>query len=254
MSVYVELHSHSAFSFLDGASLPEELAARAVELGYEAMALTDHDGIWGSMEFARAARGLDLRPITGVELTLRAPGAPLPDAQLRGNCPPGCFHLTLLVETAAGYRNLCRLLTAAHAHTRRRNDRTLLPAAAELTTLAAHSEGLICLSGCARDGALAGRLARERRREAEALGRHLLGIFGPRHFRVELQRPFWQGDRERNRALAQLAAVFGVPTVATGNVHYHHRSRAPLQDALVATRLLGTLESTEPDRRGNGAA
>src|SRR5437773_4553418 len=98
---YVELHCHSAYSFLDGASQPEELAARAAELGYEALALTDHDGVCGSLEFALAAKAFGVRPITGVEVTL-ASGA----------------HVTLLVETPRGYANLCRLLTAAHAVTR----------------------------------------------------------------------------------------------------------------------------------------
>src|ERR1044072_3318455 len=99
---YVELHAHSAFSFLDGASAPAELAATAAELGYEALALTDHDGLWGSMEFAQACRHVGgIRPITGAELTLE-----------------GGAHPTLLVETQAGYRNLCRLLTGGHRHTR----------------------------------------------------------------------------------------------------------------------------------------
>ena len=116
---YVELHSHSGFSFLDGASSPDELALRAAELGYDAMALTDHDGLWGSMEFARACRNQGVRPITGAEVTVfpaGSPSTPLPG--FRGNCPPGAFHLTLLVEDVTGYRNLCRLLTLAHAETR----------------------------------------------------------------------------------------------------------------------------------------
>src|SRR5213595_845631 len=98
---YVELHAHSAYSFLDGASQPEELAARAAELGYEALALTDHDGVYGSLEFAHAAKAFGLRAITGAEVTLE-----------------GGTHVTLLVETPAGYANLCRLLTQAHAGTR----------------------------------------------------------------------------------------------------------------------------------------
>src|SRR5215210_559874 len=98
---YVELHAHSSYSFLDGASLPEELAIRAAELGYPALALTDHDGVYGSLEFAHAAKAFGVRPITGAEVTL-ADGS----------------HVTLLVESAAGYANLCRLLTAAHAGTR----------------------------------------------------------------------------------------------------------------------------------------
>ena len=101
MAGYVELHCHSAYSFLDGASQPEELAARAAELGYEALALTDHDGLYGSLEFAHAAKAFGVRPITGAEVTL-----------------DGGAHVTLLVESRRGYGNLCRLLTAAHAGTR----------------------------------------------------------------------------------------------------------------------------------------
>src|SRR5687767_7473786 len=101
MAGYVELHCHSAYSFLDGASRPEELAAMAAELGYEALALTDHDGLCGSLEFAHAAKYFGVRPITGTELTLE-----------------GGAHVTLLVESARGYANLCRLLSAAHEGTR----------------------------------------------------------------------------------------------------------------------------------------
>jgi error-prone DNA polymerase len=254
VSEYVELHSHSAFSFLDGASLPEELAWAAAERGYGALALTDHDGLWGSMEFARACREAGVRPITGAELTVLLPGAAPPASVLRGNCPPGCCHLTLLVADAGGYRNLCRLITLAHARTRERRDRDPLPPALPFEELAERSQGLVCLSGCARDGALAGRIARGETALAERLGRRLAGIFGPDRFRVELQRPLWRGDRARNRRLAELAELLGVPTVASGNVHFHDRRRARLQDALVAARLRGTLESTEPERRGNGAA
>ncbi len=252
---YVELHAHSAFSFLDGASSPDELAIRAAELGCEAMALTDHDGIWGSMEFAKACESQGVRPITGAELTVLEPGAPPPvhSPARRESCPPGGFHVTLLVEDASGYANLCRLLTAAHAGTRERPQEPV-PPTVTLGELIRHSEGLVCLSGCARDGALAGRIARGENGRAERLGRRLAGAFGPDHFRVELQRPFWRGDRARNRRLAELAELLGVPCVATGNVHAHDRRRAALQDALVAVRLGGTLESTEPDRRGNGSA
>src|SRR5918911_3342227 len=117
--IYVELHAHSAYSFLDGASLPEELAARAAELGYEALALTDHDGVCGSLEFAHAAKAFGVRPITGAEVTLE-----------------GGSHVTLLVETATGYANLCRLLTAAHAGTRRPGkERELLDPALPLARL-----------------------------------------------------------------------------------------------------------------------
>src|SRR5437764_5330164 len=224
---YVELHAHSAYSFLDGASLPEELAARAAELGYEALALTDHDGVYGSLEFAHAAKAFGVRPITGAEVTL-ADGS----------------HLTLLVETAQGYANLCRLLTAAHAGTRPPGHETdaPLPPSLDLDLLLEHSDGLVSLSGCARHG-LANRNPNEAARAA--------GSFGRDRFFVELQRPYERGDARRNAALRDLAASLGVPTVATGDPHAHAQSRTALQDVLVAIRNRTSLEGCERERRGN---
>jgi error-prone DNA polymerase len=234
----VELHCHSAYSFLDGASRPEELAAMAAELGYDALALTDHDGVYGSLEFAHAAKYFGIRPITGAEVTLI-----------------GGAHVTLLVESSRGYANLCRLLTAAHAGTRpdrpRPDDefstayREPVPPALPLETLLEHSEGLVCLSGCARDG-LAVRDPNVAARVAHAFGRE--------HFYVELQRPYERGDERRNAHLRALAETFRVQTVVTGDVHAHHPSRAALQDVLVATRHHTSLEGCEPERRGNHEA
>jgi error-prone DNA polymerase len=247
--VVVELHAHSAYSFLDGASLPEELAARAAELGYEALALTDHDGVYGSLEFAHAAKALGVRPITGAEVTLT-------DGS----------HVTLLVESAQGYANLCRLLTAAHAHTRpaaqpsvrvngrgegARGSREVpltirhippLPPALDAALLAELNEGLVCLSGCARHG-----LGVRSPNGAAALAR----AFGRERFFVELQRPYERGDSHRLTALRELAAALGVATVATGDVHAHHPRRTALQDALVAIRCRTSLDGCEPERRGN---
>jgi error-prone DNA polymerase len=242
-SEYVELHCHSAYSFGDGASTPEELALRAAELGHETLALTDHDGVWGAMEFAQACTAFGVRPIVGAELTVDG------------------LHVTLLAEDADGWRNLCRLVTEAHRDTRPRPDREALPPTLSLGALEERSEGLLCLSGCARDGALASRFERAGGRPsaadsaaAMAVGRRLASAFGRDRFRVELQRPFWRHDRARNRWLAALAERLGVACVATGNVHMHDPSRAALQDALCAVRLSGTLEETEPLRRGNGTA
>jgi error-prone DNA polymerase len=231
---YVELHAHSAFSFLDGASSPQELAATAVELGHGAMALTDHNGVSGSMEFVEAARPLGLRAIHGVEidvLDVPGPGPPPRDAATR--------HVTLLVENADGWRNLCRIVTRAHVHDRHPHEP---PPAVPLETLEEHTAGLVCLSGCADRGI-----------HDEPTLRRLLAAFGKDHFRVELQRPFQRHDRARNRGLAALARRLGVPAVATGNVHAHARTRAPLQDAFVALRHHLTLDSSEPVRRGNTA-
>jgi error-prone DNA polymerase len=222
---YVELHCHSGYSFLDGASHPEELALRAAELGYEALALTDHEGVYGSLEFAHAAKHFGVRPLTGAEVTL---------------C--GGSHVTLLVESPAGYANLCRLLTAAHAHTRPpgREDEPV-PPALDREQLAELNDGLVCLSGCARDG-LGVRDPNVATRLAQA--------FGDR-FYVELQRPFERGDARRNALLRDLAAHLGAQTVVTGNVHAHDSRRTSLQDVLVAIRNRTSLDGCERERRGN---
>src|SRR5688500_18105142 len=136
---YVELHAHSAYSFLDGASLPEELALRAAELGYDALALTDHDGVYGSLEFAHAAKAVGIQAITGAEVKAACGSEPH-------------AHVTLLVEDARGYANLCRLLTEAHAGTRPKGGAPPLEPALPLEALLEHNAGLVCLSGCARRG------------------------------------------------------------------------------------------------------
>ena len=220
--MYAELHAHSAFSFLDGASLPEELAGAAAEAGYSAFALTDHNGLSGSMEFAQAAKGLGVKAIHGAEVDLD-------DGR----------HLTLLVETQEGWRSLCRILTRAHAHAR---DHGEPPPAVPLEVLEEHAAGLVCLSGCARHGV-----------HDEPTLRRLLAAFGRENLRVELQRPFQRDDRARNRRLAGLAERLGVAAVATGDVHAHALARAPLQDAFVALRNHSTLDASEPLRRGNTA-
>ena len=237
---YVELHLHSCFSFLDGASHPVEIAGAAARQGHAALALTDHDGLHGAMEHAQACKALGIRPITGAELTLE-------DGS----------HLTLLCETATGYRNLCLLITRAHAHTREwsaaGNARRVREPSVALADVESHAEGLVCLSGCARDGAVGGRVERGEHSAAAAVARRLLRAFGLERFRIELQRPFARNDRRRNRELAQLAERLGMPCVATGNVHAHDRSRVPLQDAFVAVRLGTTLDESEPRRRGNSS-
>jgi len=258
--MYVELHAHSAFSFLDGASTPLELAAAAASHGYPAFALTDHDGLWGSMEFAHACKGFGIRPITGAELTVTADGPKSPthlDSSPRRsakNNKSAHRHLTLLAEDEAGYRNLCRLLSAANSHTRDTTTRSQTQPWATLEQVEEHAEGLVCLSGCARDGAVAGAFERGDTAEGERLGRRLLAAFGRERFRIELQRPYWRRDRARNRWLALLADRLDVPCIATGNVHSHDRRRAPLQDALVAIGLCETLEESEPRRRGNSTS
>jgi error-prone DNA polymerase len=230
-SMYAELHAHSAYSFLDGASLPEELVIGALELGYEAFALTDHNSVSGSMEFAQSAKALGLHALHGAEIDL-----------------DGGRHLTLLVRDASGWANLCRLLTYAHADTREKaRVRAAGPLASSLgqplvalEDLLAHAEGLVCLSGCYSRGI-----------DDESTLRRLREVFSPENLRVELQRPYLPGDRARNRRLEELARRLSLSCVTTGNVHAHARARALLQDAFVALRMHSTLDASEPDRRGN---
>jgi len=226
--VYVELHCHSAFSFLDGASLPEQLALTAANLGYPALALTDHNGIYGAMAFAQEAKSLGLQAITGAELTL-----------LDGS------HVTILAETPEGYANLCRLITEAHLGRADRRDPRL-----EFAALEARHEGLIVLSGC-RDGLLPRLLRTEGRAAARACAERCRAVFGRENFFVELQRNYVRGDLALTRALTDLAHDARLGVVASGDVHYHSRERHRLHDVLVATRHRTTLDGAHGARRPN---
>ncbi|MGB2695774.1 MAG: error-prone DNA polymerase, partial [Dehalococcoidia bacterium] len=223
----VELHCHSAFSFLEGASTPLELILTARKLGYRTLALTDHDNLAGAMEFAQTAKEWEVKPIIGAEVTLQ-----------------GGAHLTLLAETRQGYANLSRLLSNAHL-TSPRNEPTLDP-----DMLAEHAEGLICLSGC-REGELSKLVAGYDIDGAKRAARHYRELFGRESFFIELQNNLVYGDEERIRCLVEIAQELGIGVVATNNVHYHERSRHRLQDVLVAVRHRTTLDASEHLRRTN---
>src|SRR6266568_4419379 len=205
--MYAELHCHSAYSFLDGASPPDELLAEAHRLGYPALALTDTNGIYGSLAFAHAAQPLGLQAITGAEVTL-SDGA----------------HVVVLAESAHGYTNLCRLLTEAHLGAERLDPR--LP----LTALEARQEGLIILSGSRRDGLLARTLEQEGLSAARKLAERCKAVFGPDRFFVEIQRNRVRGDLSLSRALIDVAENLQLAVLATGNVYYHTRSLHRLYD------------------------
>src|SRR5216110_2522967 len=226
--MYTELHCHSAFSFLDGASLPEQLALTASQLGYPALALTDHDGLYGSMAFAHAAQKLGLQAITGAELTL------LDDS-----------HVTVLAETPEGYANLCRLITEAHLGRDDRRDPRL-----EFASLEARHAGLIVLSGC-RNGLLPGVLRRDGLAAARRFTERCRAVFGKENFVIELQRNYVRGDLALTRALKALADDVHLSVVATGNVDYHARERHRLHDVLVAIRHRTTLDGSHDVRHAN---
>ena len=218
MDSYVELHCHSAFSLLDGASLPEELARRAAELEMPALALTDHDGLYGAVRFARACEREGVRPLIGAELALDG----------------GC-HVTLLAMDATGYANLCRLITEAQFAGEKGHP------ALTWEMLAARSGGLLCLSGC-RDGELS-RLVRGglRGRALVAAGRYV-DVFGRDRFVVELQHSMYPDDAERCAALVDLAHECGLQYVATNNVHYARKEAHRLHDVLTCIRRRSTLD------------
>ncbi len=224
---YAELHAHSCYSLLDGASFPAELIEEAVELGLPALALTDHDNLHAALDFANLANTAGIQPITGAEITLDDDS-----------------HLTLLVESTAGYRNLSRLITAAHYVSERGVPR--LP----VEKLAEHTDGLILLTGC-RQGRLSQLVDAGDREAARQLLRRYQEWFGPENVYVELQRNLVRGDARRVALLVKLADELGADYVATGNVHYHRPERAPLQDVMVAIRHRTTLDGASHLRRIN---
>ncbi len=226
--MYVELHAHSFYSLLDGASPPEDLLDRAALLGMDALALTDHDGLYGAVRFYQAARERGIKPLLGAELTLE-----------------GDDHLLLLVEDSAGWANLCRLISLAH-HAQPGKAEAALP----LTALAGHAEGLICLSGC-RKGEIAAHLLARRPQEALAAGERYLRLFGRDHFWIELQDHLLPDDQGLVGDLVELAARLGVGVVATNNVHYALRDGHRLQDVLVCIRHRTTLDESTHLRRPN---
>ena len=220
---YVELRAKSFYSFGLGASHVHELLARAKECGYPALALTDTN-LCGALEFARLAKSLGVRPITGGELRL-----------LDGS------RLALLAGTRQGYSNISTLFTLANAVDRRepRLDPAHLPA---------HADGVIALTG-GRDGPLSAPGARPG--QARELLRRLMDWYGEDSVYVELQQGFLDGDTARNHELAALADDTGARVVATNDVHYHVPERYRLQNALVAASLNTTIDQALPHLRPN---
>ncbi|WP_024288609.1 error-prone DNA polymerase [Cellulomonas sp. KRMCY2] len=240
---YAELHAHSAFSFLDGASQPEELVHEAVRLGLSGLALTDHDGLYGVVRFAQAARAAGLPTIFGAELHLPAPGGVLD--QPTGTPDPRATHLLVLARGSQGYRALSRAIAEAHlaTGTKGRADH-------RLPELAAAADGQwLVLTGC-RKGAVRRALGpgpsgvvdlAAARTELD----RLTALFGAQNVAVEITDTGDPWDSERCDALAELARRAGLPLVATGNVHYAGPADADLAGALAAVRARSSLEDID---------
>ena len=201
---YVELRCRSAFSFLDGASSPEDLIAAAAAAGADTLALADRDGVYGAPRFFAAARAAGVRPIVGADVTLT-------------DGPP----LLLLVENRAGYRNLCRLLTEARSGLRKSD-----PPRTTRALLAAHAGGLIALAGPA---------------PRDDLGA-LVAAFGRRNVFLELQRHFAPGDGERERTASAQAEAAGIGVCASNDVRYATPRQRIVHDVLVCAREKVTVD------------
>jgi error-prone DNA polymerase len=227
---YAELHTHSAFSFLDGASTPEELVEEADRLDLRAIALTDHDGLYGVVRFAEAARELDIRTVFGAELSLgNGARTEVPD-------PPGP-HLLVLARGPEGYRRLSRQLAAAHlAGGEKGKPRYDFDALTE-----AAGDHWHILTGC-RKGHVRQALSESGPDAAAAALADLVDRFGADRVSVELTSHGHPGDDERNATLAQLAPRFGLGLIATTGAHFAEPSRGRLAMAMGAIRARQSLD------------
>jgi error-prone DNA polymerase len=198
--MYVELHSRSVFSFLEGASLPEALALTAAKLNIPAMALLDRNGFYGSARFHMAGKKTGIRAHVGAELSI--------------SNQTGTVNYPLLCESQLGYQNLCRLITRTKLRVPKHGD-----SSAQLSELEEHAAGLICLTGDEH-----GPLAHALRNGGMSAGRDQLNklkaIFGPGNVYVELQRHFLREQEQRNQCAIALARELNLPLLATNGVCY----------------------------------
>jgi error-prone DNA polymerase len=231
---YAELHCHSNFSFLDGASHPEELAEEAARLGLEALALTDHDGMYGVVRFAEAATAVGLRTVFGAELSI---GLTAPQ---NGAADPEGTHVLVLARDPEGYARLCRAISEAHlAGGRKGRPRFHLSALAE-----AHGGHWQVLTGC-RKGIVPHALVGEGPQAAARALTDLMAVFGRDNVAVELWDHGDPLDSVRNDQLVELAVRLGVELVATNNVHYATPARRRLATALAAVRARRSLDDID---------
>jgi error-prone DNA polymerase len=219
--MYVELHARSAFSFLEGSSLPEDLSGICARLNMPAMALLDTDGVYGAPRFHLAAKKFGIKAHIGAEVT----------ACLRGE-----FSLPLLVSSRAGYQNLCRLITKMKLRAKKGEG------AVQKEELEEHAQGLICLTGGA-EGPLAAALHHGGIEEAGHQIEHLIGMFGRGNVYVELQRHFHRQEETRNRAAIAIARSLNLPLLATNGVCYAAAKDRELCDAFTAIRHHRTLST-----------
>ncbi|WP_416210114.1 error-prone DNA polymerase, partial [Frankia sp. Cr1] len=233
-TLYAELHCHSAFSFLDGASQPEDLVTEAVRLGLSGLAITDHNGMYGVVRFAEAAAAAGLPTLFGAEISL-GPGAPRD-----GTADPAGEHLLVLARGPEGYRRLCRAVSDAHLAGGGKGR-----LAVELEALAAWAGGhWQVLTGC-RKGSVPRALVSAGPQAARGALDTLTALFGRDNVAVELWDHDNPHDGDRNDALASIATAYGCRLVATNNVHYATPAGSRLAAALAAVRARCSLDDLD---------
>jgi error-prone DNA polymerase len=248
---YAELHCHSNFSFLDGASHPEELVEEAARLGLEALAVTDHNGLSGVVRFAEAARAVGLPTVFGAELTLAedAHGQARVDTSRPGPPDPEGRHLVVLARGPAGYAGLARAISHAQMSGSKGRPRIQLEELAAILGRGNHR----VLTGC-RKGTVPAALVEHGPAVARRELDRLVGLFGREAVAVELWDHHDPLDGTRNDALAEMAVRAGVEMVATNNVHYATPSRRRLATALAAVRARRSLDDLDGWLPGGGTA
>ncbi|AWB89089.1 error-prone DNA polymerase [Salinibacterium hongtaonis] len=232
---YAELHIHSHFSFLDGASSPQSLVNEAVRLGLHGLALTDHDGLYGIVRMAEAAENQGLATVFGAELSLGL------SAPQNGRADPEGHHLVVLARKEEGYHRLAGAITSAQLASGAEKGRPVY----DLNELAAASDGhWIVLTGC-RKGAVRRALVDEGEAGAAREVARLVDLFGHDNVVVELIDHGGPLDSDHNDTLARIAAQAGLPYIATGNVHYATPEEHPLASAIAAVRARRSLDDMD---------
>jgi error-prone DNA polymerase len=228
---YVELHTASAFSFLEGASQPDDLVARAAAIEMPAIALTDRNGLYGSVRFHTAAKRCKVKAHIGAEIAVSSLGNRLtPPEWLPHQNPNEPSRLTLLCASQTGYQNLCQLITRF-----KMRESTKTEGAATLDDLEEFSAGLICLTG-GDESPLASALANNGQTGARKILDRLFSIYGPNNLYVELQRHQIREEELRNQSLLDLASDLHLPLLATNSVRYASKNDRELLDVFTSIR------------------
>jgi error-prone DNA polymerase len=228
---YVELHAASAFSFLEGASQPEELIHRAAELSMPALAILDRNGVYGSARAHTSAIKKGVHAHVGAELAVSDFAPRLrPPSWLPNRCAFEPSRLPLLCLSSVGYQNLCRLITQMKLRQAAKSE-----GSATLEDLEQYAEGLVCLTG-GEEGPLAAALALGGETEALKTAKQLVRIFGRENVYVELQRHYEREEEWRNQAALRIARTLGLPLLATNGVRYATAYDKELLDVLTAIR------------------